>query len=140
MAKKNKKVETVIKDGTSKKNLKVLGQEFVNWAKFDDALNWKEFFVTQDIAISDVFEWMTDRDFAKHIEIGKYLIGGRREKLALVNKANPSIVLASQPLYDMEYRDYKASLLKDQSNVQKTVKLFVESFQTPEDFPKRGSI
>ncbi len=140
MPKKKLPETTIFEDAPifSEQEKEKLGKEFVAWSKKSNVFKWTEFWIEQNITITEVFFWAnTNKNIERSIELGKYNIAARREMKALDNKMNAAIVLATMPIYDMEYRDHKMSQLSHQKD-DPNLSLTVTTFATPKDFKAKS--
>lgn len=87
--------------------VRLITEDFILWCEKPSSLVIEVFFNQLRISPSYVntllkrFPW-----FKQAMELGKSIIGARRETLGLYNKINPNLVLMTAPLYNNKYKEY----------------------------------
>lgn len=105
-----------------------LGQQFVKYALEDDnALKAMAFFRAKGYGTDDIRRWKERSiKFASAYELGKEIIGDRREIGGLKKKYDAGMITTSMPIYDREWKEqaeWKANLTKEKE--QPTTKIVV---------------
>lgn len=87
--------------------LEEMAADLMEWAKKEDSIVFREWLALKGIGPSTCKD-LKERShvFAKAIEDAKYLIGCRRERLALHGELNDSIVRTSMGIYDPEMKEW----------------------------------
>lgn len=87
--------------------LEKMAQELLEWAQQEDALVFREWLALRRIGPSTCKD-LKERSpvFAKAIEDAKYIVGCRRERLAMQGELTDSIVRSSLGIYDPEMREW----------------------------------
>lgn len=91
----------------SDEDLERMAVEMVQWAKTSDAIVYREWMADREICYS-VAHSLKERSkvFAKAIEVTKYIIGVRREKLNIKGELPDKSFCSYMALYDPEMKDW----------------------------------
>jgi hypothetical protein len=86
--------------------LKKVAEELIRWAISEpDALKIAQFYVKRGIPRSTFYHWaLINESFKKALEMAKEAIGNRREIGGLMRVYDSSIVHATMPMYDDEWK------------------------------------
>lgn len=85
---------------------KELAVEIIEWAKRPDAIKVWDFAIEKGFNITSLRAAAVHYpEFNEAVEQAKYIIGSRREKLALQGELHPGIVQRTMGMYDKDYRD-----------------------------------
>ena len=81
--------------------LEGLATAWVEWAKKDDSLRVKDFFIEQGISSQKMYEWISKYDFLKSAHgMVMEMIASRREKGAITRKYDGGFIKEMQSMYD----------------------------------------
>ena len=110
-----------------------LGAELIEYAETTKTIFRLEWFFTQKrIAPQTAREWASKNEsFAKTYAIAKYVLGMRREDKGLRKEFDSSMISATMPLYDEDWKkllEWKA-LMAEKTNAPSTVIVQMEPFK-----------
>lgn len=119
-----------------------MGEELLKWAEIDDdALSIERFLNFHKIPHHDFYTVYLKRseDLARDYQFALSMIGERREQLALENKHNANVSLATLPFFIQRFKktaEWKASLAsKEDPNITEQKVIVIEKF--PELKPEK---
>lgn len=101
----------------SQLDIEQLSEDLIAWARLESSLVLSDFPQERHIAVGDFYALCNKHEGLKMAkENAMYYIGSRREKGALTNKFNASLVMHTLPRYDKEYKElveWRAKLAKE---------------------------
>ncbi len=103
----------------SPQELEELADEYVMWAQTTDCVKYSSFGVFKGVHPQQFAEWRAKSTKLENAHlVVKAIFSERREKRALDGDWNSGVVMATMPLYDVEYASWRREVnaAKDDSN------------------------
>lgn len=111
----------------SPEEFQAVANKLIKWAQKEDSINIEDFSLSLLISPKTFAEWVNKSDyFSSAYDIALRIVGSRRKKLAQTGILNTSLVLATLPLYEPEYRKWLISLRLKEENAGETKFVIVE--------------
>jgi hypothetical protein len=118
-------------------------KELVEWAKKPDSLKFSDWFLENDIHMSNGLLLCDIYPALKNAaEQAKMIIGNRREKGGIKNELNSAMVSFSMPMYDPEWKarvEWDAKIKKDAAQVG-NVHVTIERFPSTDKVPTKPAL
>lgn len=124
----------------TEKDLSRFAQETIEWAKTTEKVSIDGMLGDFEITWDTYHDWIRKSEEVRNAHgITKQIIGEKRERLGLRGEYNASIVLATMPLYNQEYKEWKREQLaaKEKSNGGGTIQVSMMQMPSTDLVPEK---
>jgi len=115
--------------------------ELLRWCERDDALVFYEFAAIMGISQGQLSQYaLRSPTLLEAMKVAKSIVGARRERLALKNELNASIVIKTMANYNDEYAAYEREMkmLGADSDKPQTINVMMPKMPETDAVPKKG--
>src|SRR5271165_636196 len=123
----------VMRNGSSisPDELRALADEYVQWAQTTDCVKYSSFGVHKGIWPTQFALWREKCPKLNNAhELVKAIFAERRERRALDGQWNSGIVMATMPLYDVEYANWRRELKAKEDESRGNITVHIDSMPT----------
>jgi len=115
-----------------------LTDEMVAWSMLDDSFCIEDFPLSKGYSPHKFYKWVK---YSPYFEEGllftRYKIGARRERAALERKVDPSFILKTMPLYNIEYKQLMLEKVQQFQKAMQNITVVVDPVENSPLVPER---